>query len=72
MGFLRGKEDVITERGRIRRSGFGSEELTKPGYPPLFLVSVDSERLRYSVTSLESTLLGFLTSVDFKRVRLQK
>jgi hypothetical protein len=33
---------------------------------PPFFVSVDSERLIYYVTSLESTLLGLLASVDFK------
>jgi len=39
---------------------------------PVFFVSVDSERLKYSLTSLESTLLGFLTSVDSKEVRVCK
>jgi hypothetical protein len=58
MGFLRGKEDVITERGRIRRSGFR----VKSGYSargtpsPLFFVSAASKEFSCSVNPLKSTL----------------
>jgi hypothetical protein len=38
----------------------------------MFFVSVDSEGFRFTVTSLESTLVRWLVSVAFKWVRAER
>lgn len=59
-------EKVAQTRAQDHRSRKAVEGLQLPKLepPPRFFVSIDSKRVRVSVSALESTLMGEFVSVD--------